>query len=298
MTVGADELHLERRPNIVINRDYVSMLAQNGLLDFDRLYHYRGGTVVKQIKERSITRLTEVHGKGSIFFLKRHVAARPGIEALNHRWFLGRSISPGMAEFENICDFRKNGLATVTPIAAGERHVGLFRFESFLLTEDVAPFISLEKLISDHPERLRGREGLQRKHRIITATASLARRMHDTGFNHRDFNATHVLIGPEDSKGGFSVGLFDLQRIDRKKWLRSKWFIKIMAELGFTMPAPLFDEKDRIILYQSYLGISSKRFIDHFLYFLIKMKIRRIKRHTEKIIRRRASIQNYKCGHD
>jgi hypothetical protein len=292
MTISAGKILLETRPNMIINRDYAPVLTQSGLLDFDRFYYFNGGTVVKQIKERSVIRMTLLHGKKRRhFFLKRHVAAPPEFAALIGHCCQRRSLSPGMAEFENICDFRKNRLATVTPVAAGQRRVGLFRFESFLVTEDVTPCISLEELILDHPERLSGPDGIQRKHRIITAVARLARNMHDNGFNHRDFNATHVLIGPEDSKGKSHMGLFDLQRVDRKKWMRYKWFIKIMAELGYTMPSPLFDENDRQMLFQSYLGISSKRLIDPFLVFLIQSKIRRIKRHTEKIMRRRQSIR-------
>lgn len=284
MPIGTEKIHIDRHPNMVINQDYAPILAENNLLDFDQFYHFSNGTPVKQIRERRVTRVEIDHRKGTcVFFLKRHIGIHPGLGALVTAWLSGKCPSPGMAEFENICEFRENGLPTVVPVAAGERKVGLFCRESFLVTADVAPFISLEKLIYNHPEKLRGKEGQQRKNRIIAAIAHLARCMHEKGFNHRDFNATHVLIGPEEKNGEISLALFDLQRMDRKKWMRFKWAIKILAELSYSMPEPLFNDADRMHLFQTYRKIDRMRWMDRFLFFWIKRKTRRIARHTHKI---------------
>jgi hypothetical protein len=192
-----------------------------------------------------------------------------------------------MSEFINICDFRKHGIPTVVPVAAGERRTGFARYESFLLTESFEPYLSLEEIIRKHPERLQGAGGIERKERLIRAVGLLARKMHDQGFNHRDFNATHVLVGPENGNGGFDLALFDLQRMDRKKWLRKKWFIKTMAHLGYTMPEPLFSDQDRLLLFQTYKGSSGLQLMDRLQLYWIRMKIGKISRHTENILRRR-----------
>lgn len=292
MTIGAGSIELEKRPDMFINRDYLSMLDDCGLLDFDRLYYYGGGNAIKRINERSVTRMEiRQEDMNRIFYLKRHVAARPSLGEMIGSFCTGRRPSPGMAEFKNICEFRKNGIPTVVPVAAGERRTGIFCYESFLVTESFEPYISLEEMILKHPDRLQGPEGSLRKERLIIAVARLARKMHDQGFNHRDFNATHVLVGPEDAEGNFSLALFDLQRMDRKKWLRHKWFIKIIAELGYTMPSPLFDEKDRILLFQSYKGITSLRWMDRLQLCWIRMKTQRIRCHTENIMRRRSKLK-------
>jgi hypothetical protein len=292
MTIGTGIIELERRPDMVMNRDYISMLKACDLLDFDRLYNYSGGNTLKRINERSVTRMEIRHGAGnSTFYLKRHVAARPGLGEMINSVFSGRSPSPGMAEFENICEFRKNGIPTVVPVAAGERRIGFFCYESFLVTESFEPYISLEEMIFHHPDRLKGSESGRHKERLIIAIAHLARQMHDQGFNHRDFNATHVLVGPEDAEGRFPLALFDLQRMDRKKWLRHKWFIKILAELSFSMPECLFDEKDRLLLFQAYKGVSALGIMDRFQLCWIRMKTQRIKRHTETIMKRRSKLE-------
>lgn len=291
MTICTRKIVIDRHPNILVNRDYTPLMAQNNLLDFDHLYHFKGGRVIKEINQRSVIQITLMHQhQPKKFFIKRHVAAMPEFEAICGNSLQRRSLSPGLAEFENICEFRKHRLATVTPVAAGQRYVGGLRYESFLITEDFAPYISLEELILSHPERLRGPEGIDRKRRIIEAVGRLARKMHDSGFNHRDFNATHILIDPGNADRDHYLGMFDLQRIDRKKWLQPKWFIKIMAELGYTMPSPVFSEDDRRRLYQTYLGNTSKRWFDPLLHILIQSKIRKIGRHTEKIKRRRKLV--------
>jgi hypothetical protein len=288
MTIGVGKIEIEKLPHMVVNRDYVSMLEAGGLLDFDHLYRFQGGTTLKQIRDRDVLRMEIRDGDElRIFYLKRHNAVRSSLWEMIGALCAERGASPGMSEFINICDFRKYGIPTVVPVAAGERRTGFARYESFLLTKSFEPYVSMEEIIRNHPERLKGAEGLMRKERLIKAVALLARKMHDQGFNHRDFNATHVLVGPENGSGGFDLALFDLQRMDRKNWLRTKWFIKTMAHLNYTMPAPLFSDQDRLLLFQTYKGSSGLQLMDRLQLHWIRMKILKIRRHTEKILKRR-----------
>jgi hypothetical protein len=288
LTVGTGKIDIEKRPHVVLNREYLSMLAAGGLLDFDSIYNFQDGAIIKQIRDRSVIRLEISEKDGNrTFYLKRHNPVRLGLLAMIVGLFGGTAASPGMAEFIHLCRFRKHGIPTVVPVAAGERRTGFGRYESFLLTEDFTPYISLEELIFNRAEILQGAEGLLRKERLIRTIALLARKMHDEGFNHRDFNATHVLVGPDEGDGDFHLALFDLQRIDRKKWLKINWLIKTMAHLSFSMPAPLFDDQDRLHLFQTYKGTSNLRMMDRFQLHWIGKKKQRIKRHTENIMKRR-----------
>lgn len=284
MSNGAEKIRIVTRPDMVVNADFNSLLAENGLLDYERLLRREGGTVVKKIGERSVVRFDlNQDGRTRRFFLKRHRAVRPDLGAWIGRGCSARGLSPGMAEFQNICDFRKGGLPTVTLVAAGERRTGPFRFESFLLTEDFAPYVSLESLIREHPERFSGPEGTLWKHRLLAAIGRLAAAMHAQGFNHRDFNATHILIGPGDETGAVSLSLFDFQRVDRRAWLRMKWRVKLLAELFFTLPEPLFDREDRRLLYRTFRGTGRIRPVDTLTLALVERKIARIARHMRKV---------------
>jgi heptose I phosphotransferase len=288
MNVGAGKIDIIKLPHMVMNRDYLALLETGGLLDFDGIYNYQGGTVLKRIRDRSVLRMEIPDGdKHRIFYLKRHNPVRPGIKEMIGSLLSQGGSSPGMAEFTTLCQLREHGIPTAAPVAAGEKGAGGGRFESFLLTESFTPYISLEEIILNHPESLKGADGRIRKERLIKTIASLARTLHNQGVNHCDFNATHILVSPEKDNGWFDLALFDLQRIDRKKWLRLKWFIKTMAQLNFTMPDPLFDDRDRLLLFRTYKGSSGMQLMDRFQLYWIRKKVQKISRHTEKINIRR-----------
>ena len=292
MSVGTGRISLEKLPLMVVNREFLPALKISGMADFDRVFHFEGGTLVKRIKARSVTRV-QIGGPDGprVLYLKRHVGASVApAEALAAR-ISGTGISPGMAEFDNICFFRKHGLATVTPVAAGQRRIGPLRYESFLITESVAPFTSLEAIIRHDPERFEGRRGRAFKQSVLRAIGEMAARMHAAGFNNRDFNATHILIHPEmAADGGATLALFDLQRVDRKHWMRFRWMIKTMAELIYSMPQPLFDDKDHRRLFAAYTGHPLRGVRDRFIWRWIHKKVERIARHTENIRRRREKL--------
>lgn len=287
MSAGTDIVRIEHLPGMTVNRRFLATLAAAQLTSFDRIFHFKGGEVVKQIQSRSITRFCVCSDTGQcIFYLKRHVANRPQLGELIESWVSGLGISPGIREFENIIAFKQNGIPTVIPVAAGERKVGRLRYESFLITESIDPFISLETIIRHFPQRLEGTEGKASKKILLAAIAALARKMHQSGFNHRDFNATHVLIGPPEENGA-KLALFDLQRVDRKKWMRLHWMIKTMAELNYSLSEPVFNRQDRIFLFQSYINKERMSAWDRILFWRIARKTKKIERHTRKIIIRK-----------
>ncbi|MDR2861804.1 MAG: lipopolysaccharide kinase InaA family protein [Syntrophobacterales bacterium] len=289
MTVGAEKISIKKFPHMLVNQHYVSFLESHNLLDFDRIYHFQG-PVIKQRKERTVMRSVVPmefcsESEKRTFYLKRHA---PLDTVLRGRIvpFFEKRFSPGVSEFEYICAFREHGIPTVSPVAAGEREISANQYESFLVTDSFEPYIPLEDIIRIFPDDLRGKAGEIKKRNLIQQASLMARQIHEAGFNHCDFNATHVLVSPFDEKGLFSLATFDLQRIDRKKWLRWKWFIKVMAEMSYTLPAPLFTEEDWLFLYQTYKGSQRLNMWDRFELNIIKRKRKKISKHTDKIAAR------------
>lgn len=276
---------------MIVNQEYLSLLEEVGLNNFDHIYGFEGGKTVKEIKARSVYRIEVPFGHEiRTLFLKRHKAERPSIRDWIKGAVLSQSVSSGMSEFNNICNFRKLGISTAAPVAAGERKVSPFGYESFLITESMAPFVSLESIIQFHPEQFEGIEGTEKKIFILKAIADLTRKMHDGGFNHLDFNADHVMIGPGEEDGNIQLALLDFQRIDRRKWMRFRWIIKTMAELFYTMPPPVFTDEDRLFIFEQYNNRACKGLWDRFVLMWIIRKAKRIGKHTEKIIARKQKI--------
>lgn len=295
MPINDSRITVSTLPEMIVNRAYLPALMAAGLNDFDRIYHHHGGTVIKKVKTRQITRIgIPVGSKTGDWYLKRHVAVRPTLQEWIASLTRRRGASPGVLEFHSICDFRKHGIPTATPVAAGERKIDRFRYESFLITESIDPFISLETIIRHHPEQLQEEKGELRKQRILRAIAFLSRKMHDAGFNHLDFNADHVMIGPDAADGDVPLALLDFQRIDRKKWMRFRWMIKTMAELFYSMPDPVFSDSDRRFMFETYIRRSGNGVWNRFLLQWIILKSRRIGRHTEKIFSRQKKASREK----
>ncbi|MCF8112132.1 MAG: hypothetical protein K9J85_11685 [Desulfobacteraceae bacterium] len=272
-----------RKNNIVINKDYVKFLEETQLDSFESIWRHKPDETVKNIKPRSITRFTVKHGDTpKSLYLKRH-NLEFAVPARLLRPFLRRkSISQGILEFENICDFRKSRLPTVTPVAAGEKFNGFFRASSFLVTEDFYPYISLEYLLDHSPHFFEGRQGESRKKILINEISALAKRMHQNGFNHRDFNATHILLYYENESGPPELALFDLQRVENHGFIRLRWKIKSLARLNYSLPDEIFNPQDRMNILLFYNGKTSPGIIDRLQWFWIEKKTARIRRHTEK----------------
>ena len=272
------------KSRLVFNLDYSALLEGASLVSFANFFHYAGGELVKRIPDRTVTRITL--GQGGSFFLKRHLLEihHPWQQPLLGRGAGGGELSEGAGEFNHYCLFRQRGLATAVPVAMGEREVEGVGMESFLLTQDFAPLVSLESIIRNTPHLLAGPENLGLRRQLLFAAANYARRMHQSGLNHLDFNATHVLLN--DIATGqdldLQVAVFDLQRVASNIMASWRWPVKTLAELNFTLPRELFSEDERLFMLRTYLGQDKLAGHHRLLWRMICAKTEKIERHTLK----------------
>lgn len=281
----SSQIKCVKKNYLVFNKNYLKVLDDMHFDSFESVWKYRDGETIKKIKARSVIRFEIQTNSGKkYFYLKRHNTEFAGIKRILALFSPKPVLSEGKREFENICDFRKGGLGTATPVIAGERFVKLGWVQSFLITEDFSPFISLEYMLRDNPEFFMGENADDRKRNLINRIGIFAKRMHEKGFNHRDFNATHILLYYKDKSDAPDIALFDLQRVDRSPFFRFRWIVKSFAELNYTLPEGIFDKKDRIHLLLSYKGKKKLNLWDWLQWLWIKRKTARIKRHTEKMM--------------
>jgi hypothetical protein len=270
---------------LLINVEYGTTLAAAGLITFADFFHYPGGELIKRIPERTVTRISL--GSGEAFFLKRHLLEK---RYLWQQPLLGQGTgevegSEGAGEFANYLLFRRRGLATAVPVAMGERQTEGGTVESFVLTLDFSPMLSLEDIIRHTPEQLAGANHAARRRQVLLAAATYARRMHHSGLNHLDFNATHILLeppAPGQELTPLSVAVFDVQRVATNLITSWRWPIKTLAELNFTLPNALFSADERLLLLTTYLGKERLSLVDRLLWRAIAAKTAKIARHTTK----------------
>lgn len=280
---------------LVVNRDFAPILRAHGLLTFDALWNYSGGSVAKNLlKERTTTRiaLPDDDGREQVFFLKRHTRP-PFKEYVKPLLRLTWPIVGARNEWDAILRFHEAGIPTMTPAALGES-----AGNSFLLTAAIEDCRKLSQMIEQ--ERGAGRERrldaahhankqsaapsatsappsdkaanpAQASRPIIRQIARAARAMHGHGLHHQDFYLGHLMIpehGPPEP-----LYVIDLGRVRHSTRLGQRWIIKDLAQLNYS--ARLASNSERLRFLQEYLGRPLDESDRPFL--------RRIQRKTERI---------------
>lgn len=152
------------------------------------------------------------------YFIKQHrgVGWREIIKnCLQGRW----PVLGAKNEWQALLRLKSLGILTPNVVGFGQRGINPAKLESFVLMEEVAPAVSLE-----HPIPLTWHE----KQTIIKDVATLARRMHEAGINHRDFYICHFLRKDKE------LFLIDLHRAQIRKKTPKRWLIKDLAGLYFS----------------------------------------------------------------
>jgi len=208
--------------NIIYNLEFEEALTKNGLLEFDRVMSITENTIVKHvIPERKIgTFFFKQEGKTVCAYLKRHYSLSFGKYLQEIVRFASKKNA--FDEFSNILAFHQAGLPTMVPVAAGKRKSRTFGAESFLITKGIKGCVALETYAESG---LKTKTFTEKAH-LIKETALLSRKMHQSGFNHRDFYLCHLLIGTEENNRD-QLFIVDLHRVDIRKKVPERWIIKL-----------------------------------------------------------------------
>jgi heptose I phosphotransferase len=270
---------------LTISETHRDLLKAGGLETFSDFMTFQGGQVLKRLPSRMILKVTiPFQGANRNLFLKRHTGAITWGERLRAA-FSGFSPSWGRKEWEVIQAFRESGIPTLTAAAAGERS-DRGRRESFVMTEELEGFCSLEEWVRQHVAPPLSAVRIREKRAMIREVARIARTMHGEGFNHRDFYLCHIFVR-ERGDGTWDWRVLDLQRVDRRRWFRRRWLIKDLAALHFSSPSPQFTRTDRLRFLKVYLNRNVSRERDLSLIHQIQRKTDRIARHDRKLKRER-----------
>lgn len=123
------------------------------------------------------------------------------------------------------------GIDTMRPVAFGERGCNPATQHSFILTEELAPTVSLEDYCRDW-RTVPPAPTLKRA--LINRVARMARRMHRGGVNHRDYYICHFLLHLPIDPTAPRLSLIDLHRAQVRKQVPRRWRNKDLAALYFS----------------------------------------------------------------
>lgn len=148
--------------------------------------------------------------------------------------------------------------------------------QSFILTGELAPAISLEDLARNwrtKPPTFRF------KHVLLTEVAKIARKLHESGMNHRDFYLCHFLLDTQDKLDPATIEsckiyLIDLHRAQIREKTPQRWVIKDIASLHFSSMDIGLTKRDLYRFIKIYRGKGLKEIFSTEKKFWQKVKMR------------------------
>ncbi|MCL7461831.1 lipopolysaccharide core heptose(I) kinase RfaP [Pseudomonas sp. NW5] len=187
------------------------------------------GQVYRALEGRRTLR-TEVAGRG--YFVKIHRGIGWGEIVKNWLTFKAPVLGAGQ-EWTAIQRLTEAGVPTMTAVAFGARGANPARQHSFIITEELAPTVSLEDFSRDWREQS---PAPRLKRALIRRVAEMTGAMHRAGVNHRDCYICHFLLHTDQpvSAETLRLSLIDLHRAQTRAQVPRRWRNKDLAGLYFS----------------------------------------------------------------
>ena len=187
------------------------------------------GEVYRELEARRTLR-TEVDGHG--FFVKIHRGIGWG-EIFKNLLTAKLPVLGAGQEWRALERLHQAGVPTMTAVAYGERGSNPADQHSFIVTEELAPTISLEDFSLDwraHPPAPR------LKRALIDEVARMTGMMHRAGVNHRDCYICHFLLHTDKPvrADDLKLSVIDLHRAQTRPAITKRWRNKDLAALYFS----------------------------------------------------------------
>lgn len=247
-----------------------------------------GDDLVRDVEGRRTLRF-EIDGRGYYLKLQDGVSWGRIAEELIH---LRRPVLGAGNEWDAIVRCHELGIPTMTAVAFGERGAGPARRDSFIITEAIEPAVDLDVFTRNWREQA-PRPTLKRA--LIQAVASIARRLHEGGVNHRDFYLCHFLMRttPEPAPDTLQLALIDLHRAQLRSQTPRRWRDKDLAGLYFSALDIGLTGRDKLRFLRAYFPGSLRETLqtEHTLLTDLEHEAARLKLRFERKFANRPALQ-------
>ncbi|MGW8257976.1 MAG: lipopolysaccharide kinase InaA family protein, partial [Thermoguttaceae bacterium] len=200
-------------------------LSAAGLVGFEQIMSKSDGRCEKSLVDREVwhMRIRVSDDKSRGLFLKKH-HVRTWKSRLRALFGIQPSATPGRIEAANAAALTSAGIAVMRLIAYGEKVHADGLQESFVITEELENFTELPtylRRLYEAPTPGRRSEADREVRRLISEIALIVRRFHAAGYNHRDLYCRHFFVS-DSAQQRREIRLIDLQRVQRRRWLRRR----------------------------------------------------------------------------
>ncbi len=214
------------------------------------------GQVFRELEARRTLR-TEVAGRAYFVKIHRGVGWR---EILKNLVCLRAPVLGAGNEWRAIRRLAELGVDSMHGVAFGQRGIDPARLHSFIVTEELAPTVSLEDFCRNW---VQSPPTVIFKRALIARVAEMASRMHGGGINHRDFYICHFLLhlDPPPQSGSFKLSLIDLHRAQIRRRTPRRWRDKDLASLYFSALDIGLTERDVLRFLRAYFERPLRRIL-------------------------------------
>lgn len=205
------------------------------------------GGVYRELEARRTLR-TEVDGRG--YFVKIHRGIGWG-EIFKNLFTAKLPVLGAGQEWQAIQRLHEVGVPTMTAVAYGERGANPADQHSFIVTQELAPTISLEDLSMDW---LKQPPEPRLKRALIAEVARMTGMMHRAGVNHRDCYICHFLLHTDKpvTADDFKLSVIDLHRAQVRSRISQRWRNKDLAALYFSILDIGLTRRDKLRFLKGY----------------------------------------------
>lgn len=212
---------------IIAGQEDVQLLRELGLDTLEGAKKFRHGRVVR---EAAFRRTWRVETRVGILYVKIHHGVAWRYRVAHWR----RPTSPARLEWENIQALLRSGFDMPEPVAVGEeaQPFGVPK-HSFLVTREVQgePLDGFLAKGWPDPHQL---GALKAHEAVIKDVAGMIRRLHASGFYHRDLYCGHLIVTPDPRWG--RPYMIDLARVEQRFPPRRRWLVKDLAAMESSAP--------------------------------------------------------------
>jgi lipopolysaccharide core heptose(I) kinase len=230
---------------VYMRPDIARVWPEHGLLE--TAFALRG-EIFREVPGR---RTMRVQIAGANYFVKLHYGV--GWAEIVKNWMQFKWPVVGAANEYLACSrLQAAGIAAPKPAAYAESKGSIAKRRSFVLTDELAGYTSLEDVTDNWPQQP---PTLVQRRAMLKAVAAFAKTFHDCGFIHRDFYICHLLADDEAlALGQVKLAVLDLHRARQFENIPKRWLKRDLAALVFSSMDLGFSRRDWLRFLRYYTG--------------------------------------------
>ena len=213
---------------IYVREDLKPLFPEDSVAEFMKI---EGETVKHVVEDRHTFRFER---GGKLFYMKAHFGVG-WKEIFKNLVTLKAPVLGAKNEWQAIRAFEQLGVPTMRIAAYGKIGWNPARRHSFLITDALEKTEDLEQWLPTLD--MKQPEDVRLKRAIISRLGQIARTLHQSGLNHRDFYLCHFrldLLNGKPDTGSVRLYVMDLHRVMQHNTLPKRWQIKDLAALLYS----------------------------------------------------------------